>query len=71
MKIKMDVELLDFKVPNYVIVKPKTGKREEGFKEAPKYHLRDLSSATLEQLCSNFRDAVFRKAEKRQVGLAE
>ena len=66
MQVKMELDLLPFSTPNYVLVKMPPGKREDGFKEGPKFHLRELDSLTLAKLCDDFRDEVFKKAEKEQ-----
>lgn len=62
--IKLNIELEPFSVPNYVLVKQKAKPRQEGYPETPKYHLSELSPDTLDQLCNEFRDAVFEKAAK-------
>lgn len=61
MRIKIDIELEPFRVPNYVRLKPKPGLREEGFVDRPKYHLSELSDEILESLCEQFRKDVFAK----------
>ena len=66
MKVEMELDLLPFKTPNFVLVKQEPGKREDGFKEGPKFHLKDLDSLTLDKLCDDFRNEVFKKAEKEQ-----
>lgn len=63
-KLMLQIELQPFRVPNYVIAVGNPGKREDGFQEAPKYPLSDLSAETLEQMCREFRAEVFRKADK-------
>jgi len=62
--MKHSIDLLPFNVPNYVLVVPKTGKREDGFTESPKFALSELSVETLEELCAQFRREVFIKAGK-------
>lgn len=64
MKVTLEVELQPFQTPNYVLTKPKPLERQEGMQEAPKYHLSELDSATLDRLCRGFRSEVFRKAGK-------
>lgn len=49
-------------VPNYVIQHMPPGKRDEGFREAPKYALSELDANTLSLLCDEFRANVFQKA---------
>jgi hypothetical protein len=66
MKVEMELDLLPFKTPNYVLVKQEPGKREDGFKEGPKFHLKDIDSFTLEKLCDDFRREVFKKAGKQR-----
>ena len=62
--ITLMVELQPFNVPNYVIQQMPPGKREDGWKEAPKYKLSEVSEVTLSKLCDDFRRAVFEKAGK-------
>jgi CRISPR/Cas system endoribonuclease Cas6 (RAMP superfamily) len=62
--MKVEVELQPFTVPNFVLVKPRLGFRQEGITEAPKFALSELDEQTLEQLCAEFRRAVFAKAGK-------
>ena len=70
MKVKIEIELQPFQAPNYVLVKERPGKREDGFKEGMKFHLSDLDSYTLDKLCNDFRDEVFKKAKKQQPAIA-
>jgi hypothetical protein len=62
--MKHEIDLMPFGVPNYVLTIPKTGKREDGFSEAPKFALSELSAETLDALCKQFRADVFIKAGK-------
>lgn len=64
MKIKTELELNPFSVPNYVTVKMPPGNKQDGFREAPKFHLSELSEETLNALCEQFKKDVFEKAEK-------
>lgn len=66
MKATLIVELLPFKTPNFVWAVVNPGKREDGQQEAPRYPLSDLDSLTLDKLCQDFRDEVFRNAGKEQ-----
>lgn len=59
---KHEVELLPFQTPNYVIVAMPSGRRQDGFKEAPKLALHELSQETLSKMCDQFREDVMRKA---------
>jgi hypothetical protein len=59
--IKVDMELVPFTVPNYVSVKTFPRLKQEGFQEAPKYAIADLSIETLEKLCDKFREDVMAK----------
>ena len=65
MKASVEFELQPFNVPNYVLVKEEPGQKQDGFKEGRKFHLRELDSVTLDELCWEFRDAVFKKAGKQ------
>ena len=63
MKAKIDVELQPFMVPNFVRL---CAARAENEKEADAIPLSALDSMTLDRLCDDFRDAVFKKAGKQQ-----
>lgn len=58
------VELRPFTIPNFVIQVVPARPRQEGFSEAPKYHLSELSNETLSSMCNEFRDGVFAKAKQ-------
>lgn len=66
MKVTLEVDLQPFMVPNFVRVVSKPGRKEDGVQELPCYPLSDLDSLTLDKLCRQFRDEVFRKAGKEQ-----
>ena len=66
MKATIELELKPFNVPNYVLTAQKVGERQDGFTETPVYKLEDLDVETLEPLCNEFRDSVFKKANKDQ-----
>mgnify|MGYP000918097630 CR=1 FL=1 len=62
----IQLELRPFTVPNYVVVANKARPRQDGMFFAQSgdnsFALRDLDDATLEHLCSEFREGVFKKA---------
>ena len=64
MEISQKIKLQPFRVPNFVLVKQEPGKREDGFKEGPKYALSELDEFALSMLCDKFREDVFKKAGK-------
>jgi len=66
MKTTIEVELQPFTVPNFVLTVAKAGLKQEGFQEAPKYSLSELSVDTLDKMCIDFRNEVFKKAGKIQ-----
>ena len=66
MEVKITLDLLPFRTPKYVLVKQSPGKKEDGFKEGPKFHLSELDSLVLNRLCNDFRNEVFKKAGKEQ-----
>jgi hypothetical protein len=66
MKASIEVELQPFTVPNYVLTVQPPRPKQEGIVETPKLALPDLDSDTLNQLCRDFRNAVFEKAGKQQ-----
>ena len=61
--MKAEIQLQPIRVPNYILSLPKVGKREDGFKEPPKFHPSELSAETLSELCDQFRHDLFAKAE--------
>ena len=61
-EITTSVKLKPFRAPNYVIVDTPPRPRSEGFQEAPKYHVSELSEETLNALCDQFREDVMAKA---------
>jgi hypothetical protein len=63
MKAILQVEVKEFAVPNFVSVVQAPGYREEGFNPTTGIPLKELDASTLDQLCRNFRRAVFAKAE--------
>lgn len=63
MKVKIEIDLQPFSVPNFVLTVPKRGRHED---ELPKYALADLDSDTLFDLCAEFVSDIYKKADKRQ-----
>jgi hypothetical protein len=66
MKITTEQELQPFTVPNFVLTVGKTGARQDGFVEGPKYALGELSVETLNALCDKFRDDVLERAHNQR-----
>lgn len=66
MKATLEVELQPFTTPNFVRAKPRPCLKQDGLQELPAYPLSDLDSWTLDKLCRDFRDEVFKKAGKEQ-----
>ena len=64
MKIKLEMEIKPFNVPNFVIPIKEGKSREDGFQEPVGIHLSELDSDTLEKMCEEFRKKVFNKAGK-------
>jgi hypothetical protein len=61
MKTTIEIEVKDFQVPSFAILKDAIG--DEGATSIP---LSMLDSDALHRLCQNFRDEVFKKAKKQQ-----
>ena len=61
MKINLEVEVEPFQTPNFV-----RGVKRKGEDEGVAYPLELLNAVTLEILCDQFRDEVFRKAKKNR-----
>ena len=66
MEVKIEIKLKGFLVPNYVMVEGSAKPRQEGFTEDRKFHLSELDAITLDQLCRDFRDEIFKRAGKNQ-----
>lgn len=66
MKATLEVELQPFTTPNFVRAVSKPGLKQDGLQELPAYPLSDLDSWTLDKLCRDFRNEVFKKARKQQ-----
>jgi len=63
MTIETLIKLQPFRIPNFVLVVTKAGGRENST-QTPKYSLGDLDPATLDSLCDQFREDIFKKAGK-------
>ena len=70
MKIQLEVKINPFDIPAYVTIKAEPRSRQEGFSSEDGIPLSALDSETLEKLCNDFRDGVFRKAGKNQPATA-
>lgn len=66
MKAKIEITLKPFQVPNFVLTEQEAGLRQEGMIESPKYALSELSAETLDALCEQFTNEVFKKAGKQR-----
>lgn len=60
--MKLDVALLE--PPNFVTLKMPVRPRQEGFKEAPSLHVREVDAETLSTLADIWREKLFEKAGK-------
>jgi len=65
-EVNVKMKLKPFQVPSFVLTEPEVRPRQEGFQEVPKFRLSDLDSSTLDKLCEEFRNSVFKKAGKQQ-----
>jgi hypothetical protein len=63
MKATIEVKLRPFTVPNFVIAESDTAAAKD---DGVSYPISALDAATLDQMCSDFRDGVFKKAGKQQ-----
>lgn len=66
MKVTLEVDLQPFTTPNFVRAVSPCGRKEDGVQELPCYPLSSLDSLTLDKLCRQFREEVFKKAGKQQ-----
>lgn len=60
----MNVELMPFTTPNYVIGKSSPRQKQDGISEGLKWHISDIDANDLSSLCDQFRRDVFEKAGK-------
>ncbi len=60
----IQIKLVPFTTPNFVLVQMPPRPREHGITEAPKFALAELDHDTLSKLCDEFRADVFQKAGK-------
>lgn len=65
MKVEIEYEIQPFKVPSYVICKPKPGLKQDGLVETPKLELSQLSKTDLLKMCEEFTREVMKKAGKK------
>ena len=63
--MEMKIEIQPFTVPDYVIAVSKSGLKQDGLVESPKFNIRDIEEQTLSELCDKFRYDVFEKAGKK------
>lgn len=66
MKVKIEVIIKPFIVPNFVIQEVMPGDRQDGFTATEGIPLSMIDADTLWRMCSDFTDAVFKKAGKEQ-----
>ncbi len=71
MGMKHKVELRPFTVPSYVIQVVVPRLRQDGWREAPKFHLSEIDRDTLIDMCAEFQAAVLKKAEQPDLRLGE
>jgi hypothetical protein len=64
MSVKIELKLRPFPIPDGVVIDRPPGLRQDGFIPAPVLKLGELDEETLEQLCEQFREAVYKKAGK-------
>jgi hypothetical protein len=65
MKAKLELDVKPFMVPNFVTVQS-PAPAESAEADRASYPLSALDPNTLDRLCDEFRDAVFKKAGKQQ-----
>jgi len=65
MKVKIEVDLKPFGIPNFVIVKQEPGLKQDGLQESKQYKISELDSGTLLKMCEEFKISVFEKAGKK------
>jgi len=64
MSLTVSLKIRPFTVPNYVLLELPPVGRQEGFAGNHSLPLSELDADTLDQLCYEFRKAVFQKARK-------
>lgn len=66
MKVSVSIELEPFKTPNFVRAKADPERLKSGLTGEECYPLSSLDPNTLERMCSDFADEVFKKAKKER-----
>lgn len=60
----MNVKIITPTVPNFITISLSVrGQRQDGFKEAPKVRVGDLSDEQLETVAKEWREELFKRAE--------
>jgi len=62
--MNIELKILPWVTPNYIIADMPPRPRQEGLVEAPKWHIKDLDANILSQQCDIFRAEIFKKAGK-------
>ena len=65
MDVTVILNLKPIRTPNYVLSETESSPRQEGLKEAPKFHISELPADAISQLCDKFRADMFEKAGKK------
>jgi hypothetical protein len=61
MKVSMEVELIPFGVPNFVLAVGKPGVRQDGFKEGLKFPVSEVPEETLIKMADQFKVDLLKK----------
>jgi len=64
MKTKLEINLKPFKTPNFILEQKTGGMQTDDNPRS--FELKMFDARTLEKMCEEFTDAVFRKAGKRR-----
>lgn len=62
MKIKIETELEIPSVPNFILIKQSASLKQEGFRESPKIHIKDLSREVLCAIADEWKSELLKKA---------
>lgn len=56
------VRLKPFSVPLFVVAEASLKSREDGFKEAPQFHISEIDRDVLIEMCDDFKKELLKKA---------
>lgn len=71
MKIKIEIELEIPSVPNFILIKQSASPKQEGFRQPPTIHIKDLSREALCAIADEWKIELLKKAGHYSVEVSE